>query len=246
MKEHSDYASSFQNYLKCTDEKRIFLQSFARYIKDLRIHSLLDIGAGNGDLAIPLSKLADKYVAVEKNGVFVKKLESEGVEVVKADFSKEDINIQGGFELVICSYVIRHDKEFAAFVAKAWRHVSPGGHLLIATHPDSTTEWERFCRKISLENVWSYPDFIALLINYLKALGKVSTEEVGTYIRSEDKDEFFSALAFVYSGGIKEIEESFYNNEAEIKEVIEEDYMKDGAYSFPFTSEFILCSKAKD
>ena len=238
------YASSFDSFLKCTDQKEVFLDSFTAHIKKLKVDSLLDIGAGSGDPAVRLSRLVQDYVAIDRNEIFIKRLQSHNLEAIKADFIKDDVRLKRKFDLVLCSFVIPHDENFEVFVNRAWNHVASGGHLLIVTQPDSDTEWAKFCQKINHKALWTYPNFIPLLLRHLGTLGSVSMKEVRTSVASGNYDDFFSALAFVASAGVTEIANSFYKNKGEIKRVIEKDYLKNGKYSFPFTNLFILCKKS--
>jgi len=238
----NSYRISFENFLRCTNEKEILLASMSDYIKKLKIKSLLDIGAGNGDIAIPLSRMVDSYMAVEKNENFVKKLSSKKINVIKANFPEEKFKLKKKFDLVLCSYVIPHNKDFKKFISEAWEYINSGGHLLIITHSRSRDECGKFFKKIKFKNFWDNPSFFPRLINYLKILGKVSVKEVMSTIRSVDLHEFFSALAFIASGGESDKEKLFYKKKEEIEKVIKRDYKKE-IYEFPLKHYFILCNK---
>jgi len=238
-----NYKLSFESFLKCTNEKKILLNSLSKYIKRLKIKSVLDIGAGNGSMAIPLSKMVNFYFAIEKNKIFVKKLQSEGIKVIEEDFLKNDIKLEKRFDLVLCSYVIPHDKNFKKFVSKAWEYVSPKGYLLIITQRLSHDEWGRFCKKIKFKNYWDNPSFFPKLINYLKSLGKFSINEVISTIKAKKLNEFFLALTFIASEGEKEKEYLFYHNKNKIIAIINRDYIKKGSYEFPTKHYFIFCRK---
>ena len=239
----SNYKSSFESFLRCTNEKKIFLSYLSSYIKKLKIRSLLDIGAGNGTIAIPLSKKVKNYMAIEKNKSFVNNLKSEGIGVIEEEFPKKDINLEGTFDMVLCSYVIPHNKNFKKFVSKAWEYISPRGYLLIVTHRQFHDEWGKFCKKIKFKVYWDSSSFFSNLIIYLKSLGEVYVKEVVTPVKSENLGEFFSALAFVASQGDKNKESLFYKNKDKIDKIINRNYNKKKSYEFPFKHYFILCRK---
>ena len=47
------YARSFEKFLAHTDQTRVFVAELGRYIEHYQTRSILDIGAGNGALAVP-------------------------------------------------------------------------------------------------------------------------------------------------------------------------------------------------
>ena len=238
-----NYKSSFENFLKHTNEKKILIKFLSNYIKKLKVKSLLDIGAGNGSMAIPLSKMVNSYLAIERNKSFIKKLKLELIEVVEEEFPKGPIKLDKRFDLVLCSYVIPHDRDFKKFITKAWRYVRPKGYLLIITHRQSHDEWGKFCKKIKFNVYWDKPSFFPKLIRYLKIFGKVSIKDVVSFIESKNLEEFFSALTFVACQGEKNKEKSFYKNKSKIIKIINREYNKKGFYKFPFKHYFILCKK---
>ena len=68
------YIKDFETFLKHTDEKEVLYQALAEEIKSNHFSSILDIGAGNGDLSLPLSKLVNRYLAVEQKPKYVQRL----------------------------------------------------------------------------------------------------------------------------------------------------------------------------
>ena len=65
------YKNDFEKFLSHTDEKKVLLDEISKEIEKHKTESLLDIGAGNGLLSIPLSKKVESYLAVEPNKKFV-------------------------------------------------------------------------------------------------------------------------------------------------------------------------------
>jgi SAM-dependent methyltransferase len=110
------YQSDFEAYLACTDEKEILLREIRRDFHRQKVKTVLDIGAGNGKLSIPLSK-EFSYLAVEKKPEFVKSLTKNGVSVIEGLFP---IPIEEKFDAVLISHSLNVYREsFETFVSAA-------------------------------------------------------------------------------------------------------------------------------
>jgi len=238
-----NYKKAFENYLKLTDEKERFFGYLSAAIQKFEIKSILDIGAGNGDLAIPLSKAVEKYVAVERNKNFIEALESKNLEVIQRDFLEKELPIQDKFDLVLCSYVIPHEDSFEEFVSKAFHYVDRGGQLIIITHTNPQVELGNFCEHLGLENEWDDPSFSPRIIKFLSSLGRVKQKNLSTEIISDNLEDLFLALSFGFSIGSKEKEDQFFEKKDEAFKFLEKNYSKGEKYVFPFKHEIIHCKK---
>ena len=106
MKEHrltEEYTKAFRAFLDHTTEKQDLFAALKRRIEVAGAQSLLDIGAGNGDLAIPLSELVTTYLAIEPKPDFAAKLMANGIKVINSAFP---CDFGGTFDAVLASHVI--------------------------------------------------------------------------------------------------------------------------------------------
>ena len=239
----NNYQKAFESYLKLTDEKERFFDYLSEVIQKFKIKSILDIGAGNGDLAIPLSGVVERYVAVERNKNFIRILESKNLEVIQGDFLEEELPIKSKFDLVLCSYVIPHEDSSDKFISKDFHHVKWGGQLLIITHTNPQVELGNFCENLDLENEWNDPTFSPRMIELLSKLGEVKQKNLSTAIISDNLEDLFLALSFGFSIGSEEKEKLFFEKKHEAFKFLEKNYSKDGKYIFPFKHEIIHCKK---
>lgn len=118
------------------NQKEILFKEISRVIKKYNIKSILDVGAGDGVLAIKIADTVSTYTAIEKNTKNIKKLEDMGLKVLRGDFPL--VQTQKKFDMVVSSHSIPENlKSVDAFVKHAWNLVRPGGLLFLATFKGS-------------------------------------------------------------------------------------------------------------
>jgi len=85
-------------------------------IVDFKDKTVLDVGAGTGRLTIPISEIAKKVCAIEPHEDMINYMEKKVVEIDNIEVkraSAEDIPYPDDFfDVVICSWVIQHFKDF--------------------------------------------------------------------------------------------------------------------------------------
>jgi len=130
------YSKAFAAFLACTDEKLVLLQEIGRDLKHRRVQTVLDIGAGNGDLAIPLSTQVDRYVAIEPKGDYATRLREHDIAVIEQAFPCE---LGTTFDAVLSSHSLPWKSAvYIPFLSAAWAHVAEKGVLLVITYDDSS------------------------------------------------------------------------------------------------------------
>jgi len=79
------YIKGLNSLQKNSNEKKILAQEITKFISENKVNSVLDVGAGPGDLAFKIYKSVKEYTAIEKKpdiekyNKFKKELESTGV-----------------------------------------------------------------------------------------------------------------------------------------------------------------------
>lgn len=245
MKEHrltEEYTKAFHAFLDHTSEKKDLFAVLKRRLEATGAQSLLDIGAGNGDLAIPLSELVNVYVAIEPKPDFAAKLNGSGLTVINAAFPCE---VDGMFDVVLASHVIPWEKgESEVFLSAAWKHLNPGSYFMMITYDEEISEWGELLKisGLSIPNVGQghLEGYKHLLTHW----GKLEVESITTYVETESLDEMLLALSFVYADGKPEDAERFQKNEV-VREALESHYHANGRYRFPFTHYLLQTEKRK-
>lgn len=228
------YSWAFQTFLECTDEKQIILKQLKDSIQEFGVGSILDIGAGNGDLAIPLSQLVRRYVAIEERKDFADKLRRSGIEVVNSKFPC----ITGAkFSMVlVCHSLPPHsegESRWKWFVSEAWRCKAPSGMLSIVTFDDENSEWSRMLQFCGLDKLKPRHPRLKNLRENLRTLGLVQETSRIAFVRSHELHRLIRALAFVWSDGDESLIQEFVTNR-DVAGYLKVRYKTSGQYYFPF------------
>lgn len=235
------YGSDFEKFLAHTDEKQILLEEISKEIEKYDVKSLLDIGAGNGVLSIPLSKRVENYLAVESNKNFVAKLRKAGLAVREGNFP---LVISRSFDMVLASHAVSYLKDlFEPFIYEAWKSVNPGGVFLVITYRGQEDDWTRLMRELG-ENREN-PNRVGFnsIIELLASLGEVKMRKAITKVRTENIEYMLFALSFVASDGEAEKKEAFLQKQAQLCKILDSRYKDAEGFFFPFQHFFIIAKK---
>lgn len=242
------YEESFGRFLACTDEKAVFIRYLTQIISTFKPASLLDIGAGDGSLALPLSRLVPHYLAIEVSQKFVLRLALQGVDVVKGLFPEVVATSPSEqFDMVlICHSLPNATAMRERFIREAHRMVAKGGHLVVVTFNDEQGHWNDLLEWSSLERFPVNQEGLAGLGWFLRTNFCVIQEQsVWTLASSESIREITEALAFVYSNAEKGRFESFMRSPAVPAYLVEyfgKEYAN-GVIKFPFEHQWFILHK---
>ena len=235
------YSSDFEKYLSHTNEKAILRDVLLNYISDWGVGSVLDIGAGNGDLSVPLSENVGEYVAVEPKPNFVSMLKRKNINVIDKMFPCE---VGGSYDLILCSHSVPYEKEdFEPFLQEAWKRVNDGGHLVMITYAGSKDDWNTLLERLEID---PFEDHIGRYLKrkqFLESLGFTDVRMVRTCLECDNVYDMFEALSFVAGGGIAEKKKPFLDKRNEVEKILKEEYCYDERFVFPFDHYFLIVRK---
>lgn len=231
----NNYSQAFATFLQHTDEKTVLNSALLQRIHLFGTTSLLDIGAGNGELSIPLAQKVENYLAVEQKEDFAARLRSAGLAVINSPFPCE---IPSTFDAVlICHALPPHELGRAAwdpFISAAWQQVNGSGHLFIVTFENEESEWRDLIHSSGLApTLKPQVPHLQPMRGYLDTLGNVREEMIVSRVRTSTIQEMLWALSFVWSDGKEEYQKVFVQN-TEVARQIEERYREKDGYAFPF------------
>ena len=239
MKE--EYDAAFRAFLLCTNEKEILSTEIARRIQQREVSSLLDIGAGGGELAILLASLVERYCAIEQKRSYAASLRRAGLRVIESSFP---VAIEAQFDLVLVSHALPwHSAEYEPFLQKAWGCVASGGILLGITYDGMQSEWRNFLIACGLSRTASNVSRIEKLSAHLSTLGPTKVDTVTTFVSAASRGEMLSALSFVYSDGREEKQREFEARSAIILQYLTAHHHDGEEYRFPFHHLFLETHK---
>ncbi|MCX6751108.1 MAG: methyltransferase domain-containing protein [Candidatus Pacearchaeota archaeon] len=240
----TNYEEDFSFYLKFTNEKRVLAQEIINLFKKLKVKSVLDIGAGNGDLSSLLVKKVEKYITIEPQKEFAKLLRDKEISVIEKTFPCYTGEEQ--YDFILCSHSLPSlRRDYEPFLKEAFEKLKKDGNLLLITYIGKDNDWGNLLRDI---NVKPFEDTSARYFerkDFLKQFGKIKEWFVFSRLESSSIDNFIKALSFVASGGEKEKREIFLSKTKEICDILNKKYYdkKSEKYFFPFKHVFLMVNK---
>ena len=135
MEEEAQYQQQLILFSECSTEKGIELLKIGEVIAGLPDRQrFLDIGAGGGHLTIPVAQQFEQTTIIEPNQkqaeIFCRRYPAFCVHT--ASWTDVDLGDER-FDLILCSHVLYYIPEGAwlAMIEKMYRHLSPGGCIVI-------------------------------------------------------------------------------------------------------------------
>lgn len=236
-----EYKNDFEKFLTHTNEKQVLLEEIIKDIKKYNIQSLLDIGAGNGLLAIPLSQQVHRYLAVEPKESFAEKLKSNNLDVIQAGFP---VDVPEKFDLILSSHSICYDRErFEPFIRKAFELLKPNGVFLIITYRGQEDNWNELLDFLGQNKMDFNRKGFNSIIELLNTLGVVTIRKITTKVVTNNINDMIQALSFVFSDGKSEKKKTFLNYQAKLEKLLNSKYKTEKGYYFPFQHFFIVTQK---
>jgi len=238
------YEEGFSSYLRIANEKQVLAQEIIVLFEKLRVKSVLDIGAGNGDLSSLIFNKVEKYTAIEPRGEFADLLRSKGINVIERTFP---CNIgKDKYDLVLCSHSVPYlQKDYEPFLKEAYEKLNKNGNMLIITYIGEGDDWNYFLRDVGVK------PFVNTLINYndrknfLKHLGQLEEWFVFSRLESSSIEDLIKALGFVASAGEKDKKEAFLSRIDKIYQILKDKYYDKNSekYFFPVRHVFLIVNK---
>ncbi len=234
------YINDFDTFLRCTNEKDVLVREVTHELKQYKCDSLLDVGAGNGLMAIPLSQRVSVYTAVEPKETYVAFLRKAGLHVIHSTFP---VAIQEMYDAVLFSHVFSYiHPNHEELITSAWDRIRPGGVLLVITYRGEEDDLTKLVRSLNIGNSQEYSEIFENMVQFLSSLGTTVTRKVITTVKTKTVKEMIQALSFVAGNGIPERKENFLVHEKYLSTYLEK-YKVDDEYVFPFQHFIITTQK---
>lgn len=225
------YDEAFRLFTSHTDEKEVLYRKIGDRIERLGVSSMLDIGAGNGELAIPLSRKVKTYVAVEHKPEYTEALKKEGLKTVLGTFP---CRVSGHFDMVLASHSVpwnRHDS--GLFLREVIRKLKTGGVFLLITYDHEDGNWKELLESCFPRLLQKNQGRVAHLKSFLPTFGQCVCRTAIAEVRTRTPEDMRKALAFVYSDGLERKHQEFLGN-TQVLEFLGRKHEEGEEYRFSF------------
>ncbi len=238
------YSDDFSFFLKNTNEKARLTKEILNVIKKVQPESLLDIGAGNGLVSLPISQHVKKYVALEPHPTFAAHLRSKGIKVIEKNFPTE---VRGApFDAVLsCHSISFNQKKYEPFINEAMRLVKPEGSLILITFRGMKDHWARLLKFMKEDKLEKHDSDLNNILRSMHEMGKVSTKRIRTSIRTTTTTGMIRALSFVYSDGDPKKKKYFMSKAEMLTEYLQRKHRCPTGFSFIFYHVLAHAQKLK-
>lgn len=135
MEEDAEYQRQLSLFVRCSTEKGIELVKIGEIIGGLtKRRYFLDIGAGGGDLTIPISQSFEETTVVEPNekqASFLKR-RCPNFKIYNDFWEKVDLGSQR-YDFILCSHVLYYIEEghWMTTIEKMYVHLEEGGRIAL-------------------------------------------------------------------------------------------------------------------
>jgi SAM-dependent methyltransferase len=226
------YRDDFERFLRYTDEKQVLLRKISEWMEHYGARSLLDIGAGSGELSIPIANRVTRYRGIESRAEYVAALRAAGLDVTQGRFP---IDVDDTFDVVLASHSVSYDPtQCERFVHAAWRCTKPGGALLIVTYRGQDDDWTALMHQVGFDVADRNRVGYNFLVRLLFSLGDVKIRKVVTRVRTPTLAGMVMALTFVAGDGNPERTRAFREKWRRVERILSAAYRSDDGFAFPF------------
>lgn len=190
------YKKSFNLFLKNTDEKSVILKFIKKNIRLNNRVSFLDIGGGDGTLAISLAKEVKATLIIEPNTFFVKKIKkNKNIEVINNKW--ENVRLEKKFDFILAAYVVTYfpkDKR-KDMIKKMYKKLNHGGKIMILSIDAKKGSWRKihtfFYQLMSIKHISSDEELKKIVEKY-----QVKAMNFKTHVQAKNIAEMLDILYF--------------------------------------------------
>jgi SAM-dependent methyltransferase len=223
------------------DQGEVLTEGILSFVRERGSGSLLDIGAGTGNVAAPLSREVPRYLAIEQDTSRYQCLRQLGLNVIQATFP---IKLAERFDMVVASHSIPEaDAElYEPFLTQAWDLVEPGGLFLIITFKGrGGTPISRLSEEITGRK-WKDDYRYQLMIDILRTCGEISITEIVSHVKSEE----FSDIATVFRSWFWKTEEEEARIRPLLQSAMESRFKNGSEFCVPTPHRIVATSKTRE
>jgi SAM-dependent methyltransferase len=241
------YRVAFRRFRAHTDEVELLVAAYQEAIRRHRVASLLDIGAGDGAVAIPLASGAATYVAVEADPVLAARLRRAGLDVRCGTFPPSldpPLDRDQRFDLVLLSHCVSYSAPLAvteALLRSAWQFVRAGGTMLTVVHRGGGDEFDDLLALVDPGQRDRHREAFRGVWATVWRLGPTQRYDLTTSVRARTPDQLLRILALNASMRNGDLYQQFLSRQEQILRVLTSTYAcGDGTFVFPMRHKLLF------
>ena len=237
-----DYVEKYQDFLTTTDEKAVIASAVGSILFE---GSIIDIGAGTGDIPDILGIDPQRYTAIEQRPEFIDLLKSKGYSVIESLFPCE---APKQYDNALMSYVLYGREQCEEMIDPAWELVKPEGQLIAVTYRDNEDDYNRLLhrsghtRRVNTDTRFNY------LEDRFSSLGQLAVSSIRSHIYSSTVDGLAAAVSFMATNtpvGTPEMRHVIHEAIVAEQSYLDETYRTtEGEYQFPIDHYLFTTQKA--
>lgn len=221
----SIYPNLFQRYTENTNGKLILGKSLYSIFEKVNHTTLLDVGAGRGEITLELSSLFEYIMAIEPKRKFIKELrnlEKSNIYVIEKKI--QDFSCDIKFDIILLSYFLDSISldQLPIVMDKLSSFVKMDGKIVGATYLNGC-DWDEFvnavCNKVTINRTGGTDRLVKKLEKVGYTIKVIET--LDTNIFGDDEQDLFYNLAFFFKDDI----DNYYRQQEEIIYILS-DYSK--------------------
>jgi hypothetical protein len=174
-------------------QKATLVENISRYIRETSAKSLLDIGAGSLETALPLSHRVRQYHAIERDPEVAARLETAGLSVTRGTFP---FPMDATYDLVLSSHSVPETSvgSYAPFLSSAWELTNPHGMLLVVTFKGSKGDLAEIAHELLGRLPQKSEELGSIIRSYKEFGGDIGIERVNSFVEAASAEDIAGFL----------------------------------------------------
>jgi len=237
-----DFVDKYQDFLGATDEKDIIANAVGPLLLE---GTVLDVGAGTGDIPDKLHLDPAKYTAVEQSPELVEILRAKGYDTIKNLFPCE---LPRTYDNVLMSHVLFGIEQCDAMIDPAWESVSEGGQLAVVTFRDNLDDYNKLLHQLGHTRRVSTDVRFNYLQEKFSLLGETALNTTQSHIYSPDIEGLATSISFIATNtpvGTPEYRAELHDKIVSEQPYLDELYRTENGYQFPMEHYIFTTHKAE-
>jgi precorrin-6B methylase 2 len=240
----SDYVPAYHDFLSTTDEKAVIAAAVGPLLLE---GTILDVGAGTGDIPDLMGVEPEGYTAIEQRPEFVELLRGKGYSVIEELFP---CDAPGTYDNVLMSYVLYGREQCEVVIDPAWDLVSNSGQLVVVTYRDNVDDYTKLLHRIGHTRRVNTDIRFNYLHEKFASLGRTALHTARSHVYSADIGGLATGLSFMATNTPVGTPEA--RAEIHAKMVAEQPYLDaayrnaDGTYQFPIDHYIFTVRKGRN